>query len=190
MQRTLISAVGALLLMATVAGAQQVSGDWRSILQERLRSYGHRNWIVIADSAYPAQSAEGVETIVTGADHVQVLQTVLQALEASKHVRPNVYVDRELAAVAENDALGISAYRDQLSVYLNSQQLRTPAVPTLPHEKIIAKLDEVSRNFRVLILKTKMTLPYTSVFLELDCAYWTPEAERRLRSVLAAQSGR
>jgi hypothetical protein len=190
MRRTLISALGALLLTASLVGAQQVSGDWRSILQERLQSYGHRNWIVVADSAYPAQSAEGIETIVTGADHVQVLQTVLQALQASKHVTPNVYVDRELAAIAESDALGISAYRDQLSVYLNSLQLRTPPVPTLSHEKIIAKLDEVSRSFRVLILKTKMTLPYSSVFLELDCSYWSPEAERRLRSVLAAQSGR
>jgi hypothetical protein len=33
----------------------------------------------------------------------------------------------------------------------------------------------------VLILKTNLRLPYTSVFIELDCGYWSPEAERRLR---------
>ena len=30
--------------------------DWTQILAERIPSYGHRNWIVIADSAYPAQA--------------------------------------------------------------------------------------------------------------------------------------
>ena len=189
MRRTIISAVSALLLTATLAGAQQTA-DWRSVLQDRLRLYGHRNWIVVADSAYPAQSAQGVETIVTDADHFAVLQTVMRAIDASKHVRPIVYTDRELAGLAESDAPGISGYRDQLSAYLNSLELRTPPVEKLLHEKIIAKLDEVSRTFNVLILKTTMTMPYTSVFLELDCAYWSPEAERRLRSVLAAQSGR
>jgi L-fucose mutarotase/ribose pyranase (RbsD/FucU family) len=190
MQRTLVSALGTILLTATLAGAQQMNGNWRSILQERLPLYGHRNWIVIADSAYPAQSAEGVETIVTGADHFEVLQAVIRALDASKHVRPNIYTDRELAAVPESDAPGISAYRDQLSAFFGTLQVAAPPVQTLAHEKIIAKLDQVSRTFRVLILKTNLTLPYTSVFLELNCAYWTPEAEQRLRSVMAAQSGR
>jgi hypothetical protein len=26
-----------------------------------------------------------------------------------------------------------------------------------------------------------MTLPYTTVFLQLDCAYWGPDNEKRLR---------
>ena len=190
MQRNVVFVLSALLLTSTLASAQQSNAEWRNILRERLPSYGHRNWIVIADSAYPAQSREGVETVVTNADHFEVLQTVLRALAASKHVRPNFYTDRELAAVAESDAPGISAYREQLAAYFGTLGLGDPPAQVLLHEKIIAKLDEVSRTFRVLILKTKQTLPYTSVFVELDCAYWSPEAERRLRSVLAAQSGR
>lgn len=157
-------------------------GDWKTILQERIPLYGHRNWIVIADSAYPAQSANGIETIVANADHFQVLQTVLTDLERSRHVKPIVHLDAELHSIDENDAMGISAFRDQLAAVLGD----TP-VQTMPHEQIIAKLDEVSRSFRVLIIKTNLTLPYTSVFLQLDCAYWTPEAERRLRSKMAAQ---
>jgi hypothetical protein len=31
---------------------------------------------------------------------------------------------------------------------------------------------------------TNLTLPYTSVFLELDCGYWSPEAEQRLRDAI------
>lgn len=191
MHRTTVSVFGVLLLTTTLSRAQQSNVDWRSILQDRVHSYGHRNWIVVADSAYPTQSAEGIETIVTGADHFEVLQAVMRAVQASKHITPNVYEDRELAAVAESDAPRISAYREQLAAYLNTLSLRNPpAVQILLHEKIIAKLAEVSQTFRVLILKTNMTSPYTSVFLELDCAYWSPEAEHRLRSVLAAQAGR
>jgi len=34
-------------------------------------------------------------------------------------------------------------------------------------------------------LKTNMTIPYTSVFFELDCGYWHPGAEERLREAMA-----
>jgi L-fucose mutarotase/ribose pyranase (RbsD/FucU family) len=169
-------------LAAPVAGADPAGSNWQTTLLDRLPLYGHRNWIVIADSAYPAQSREGIETIVSNADHFQVLQTVMSALERSKHVRPVVYTDRELNAIQESDAPGISVYRQQLSSFLHDV-----TVNTMPHEKIIGQLDQVSQTFRVLIIKTKLALPYTSVFLQLDCAYWSPDAERRVRSALAAQ---
>ena len=38
--------------------------NWEEILKDRLQLYGHRNWLVIADSAYPAQSRQAIETIV------------------------------------------------------------------------------------------------------------------------------
>jgi hypothetical protein len=41
-----------------------------------------------------------------------------------------------------------------------------------------------AEKFHVLILKTNMTLPYTSVFIELDCGYWSAEAEARLRGAM------
>jgi hypothetical protein len=47
-------------------------------------------------------------------------------------------------------------------------------------------LDKAAETFRVLVLKTDLALPYTSVFLELDCGYWSPGAERRLREAMKA----
>ena len=41
--------------------------DWKTQLSERIALYGHRNWIVIADSAYPAQS-----NVITDALYVSV----------------------------------------------------------------------------------------------------------------------
>lgn len=158
------------------------SAAWKRTLLDRIPLYGHRNWIVIADSAYPAQSRAGIETIVSNSDHVQVLQQVLAALSASRHVRPIVYTDQELKFIVEKDAPGISAYRRQLAGVLQNR-----AVNSLPHEQIIEKLDQVSQTFRVLIIKTNFTLPYTSVFLQLDCAYWSADAERRLRAAMAGQ---
>jgi L-fucose mutarotase/ribose pyranase (RbsD/FucU family) len=91
------------------AADTQVPQSWQQIVAERLPLYGHRNWIVIADSAYPAQSRAGIEMVVSGAEQTDVLKQVLSALAASRHIRPIVYTDRELRFVPEQDApaLGI-----------------------------------------------------------------------------------
>jgi len=49
---------------------------------------------------------------------------------------------------------------------------------------MIDKLDEAAKTFRIIILKTDATLPYTSVFIRLDCGYWNDAAEQRLRHKL------
>ena len=37
-------------------------------------TYGHRNWLVIADSAYPAQSRQAIETVVADEEQTRVLE--------------------------------------------------------------------------------------------------------------------
>jgi L-fucose mutarotase/ribose pyranase (RbsD/FucU family) len=156
---------------------------WEPELRRWLPLFGHRNWIVVVDAAYPAQSNPGIETIVTGAEQVEVVSKVASALAACPHVRANVYTDAELVMVAESDAPGVTAYRQHLVSLLNGCGIRQ-----LPHEEIIAKLDQCARLFRILILKTNLTIPYTSVFFELDCGYWSAEAEQRLRQAMRAIS--
>ncbi len=153
---------------------------WKQVVQSRLPLYGHRNWIVVADSAYPSQTAEGIETVVADASQLEVLDYVLKALASSRHVTPTIYTDAELQYLSDKDAPGISGYRDQLSAMLQERKKNT-----LLHEQLIGKLDTVSKSFRVLILKTTSALPYTSVFLQLDCSYWPPEAESRLRAAMS-----
>jgi len=152
------------------------SADWERSLNSLLPLFGHRNWIVVADWAYPAQSKPGVFTISANADQMSVVRKVSEAIATSKHVRANVYLDRELAFVDEKDAPGISAYRSELNALIHGA-----AVQHLPHQQIIAKLDQAAEIFRVLVIKTDMTIPYTSVFFELDCGYWDSDAEKRLR---------
>jgi len=158
------------------------SGSWEGRLQHLLPLYGHRNWIVVADAAYPAQASPGIETLLTGCDHVKVLAKVFAAIGASSHVRANVFLDAELKRVPEKDAPGVSAFRKKLHRLLAGKETREVA-----HELIIEKLDQTGRLHRILILKSTLAIPYTSVFLELDCAYWSEEAEERLRNVQARE---
>jgi L-fucose mutarotase/ribose pyranase (RbsD/FucU family) len=157
--------------------------DWKREVKALLPLFGHRNWIVVADSAYPAQSRPGIETIVSGAGQIEVARTVLCAIAASKHVRANIYLDQELQFIADADAPGVSRYRTQLAELLKSAK-----TITLPHEQIIARLDQTAQIFRALIIKTGLTIPYTSIFFELDCGYWSAEAEQRLRQSMAASA--
>jgi hypothetical protein len=153
---------------------------WESQLRKLLPLFGHRNWIVVADAAYPAQSRPGIETVVAHAEPLSVLRTVVQAIGASKHIRAKVYLDQELAFVPESDAPGIDSYRNRLDTVLNDFPRND-----LPHEQIITRLDQAAQLFRILLIKTDLTIPYTSAFFELDCGYWDAAAEQRLRQAIA-----
>jgi len=156
--------------------------NWQRILADRLPLYGHRNWIVAADSAYPAQARGGIETVVTGAEQMTVVEDVLKQLAASRHVRPIVHLDAEIERVGEREAPGVDEYRWFLARVLGNLK-----PDLLLHEEILARLDRAGQLFHVLILKSNLTIPYTSVFFELDCAYWSADAERRMREASSPQ---
>ena len=42
------------------------------------------------------------------------------------------------------------------------------------------------KTFTILVLKTRTALPYSSVFIELDSAYWDVDSERELRRNMEA----
>ena len=155
---------------------ESAAAPWELRLLEELPALGHRNWIVVADSAYPAQISPGMEIVVSGEDHLAVLNKVLKAIDGSRHVRPRVYLDKELSFLGDDLAPGIEALRARLDGMLKGREVK----PVL-HEELIARLDQVAKTFRILMIKTNLALPYTSVFLELDCGYWPSESEQKLR---------
>jgi len=161
------------LIAALTCGCRTIS---RGRISRILPKMGHRNWIVVADSAYPAQNKDGIETVVTKRGQLEMVRSVLEAVDKAPHVRPVVYLDSELDNVSEVDAPGIRAYRNQLGLLLKNR-----TVKSMPHDRLIATMDEAAEMFSVMVFKTNMTMPYTSVFIELDCGYWNPDAEKRLR---------
>lgn len=168
-----------LALITFVTMTTFAADNWKEELQKELPLLGHRNWIVVADSAYPLQTAPGIETIFVDADQLEVVKGVIGELAKTKHVKPVIYTDAEMEHVAETNAPGITAYRDGLSKVLTNQP-----VQVLPHEQIIGRLDEAGKTFKVLLLKTPLTKPYTSVFFQLECGYWSAESEKQLRRAM------
>lgn len=159
----------------------RMGGGWRGVLARELPELGAQNWIVVADSAYPAHSAPGIETVATGGGHLDVLSTVLEAVNASPHVRASVYIDAEIRHVEEKYAPGISAYREDLSELLKESKVKIVA---LAHDNLVEKVNGTSDRLRVLVLKTDMVLPYSTAFVELHRGYFSEEGERALRNII------
>jgi len=155
---------------------ESTTPSWEKRLLNDLPALGHRNWIVIADSAYPAQVSPGMEIVVSNEDHFVVLEKVLAAMGKSRHLHPKVWLDKELEFVPNELAPGMDDCRKRLKATLAKYEVKS-----LLHEEHIARLDQVARTFRILMIKTNLTLPYTTVFLEVDCSYWRPDAEAKMR---------
>ncbi len=170
--------LSALFVASTLQAAPPPAPDgWRAKVAETMPLLGHRNWILVVDSAYPLQSSPGVETIETNSSHAEVVRYVLAVINHSIHVRPLIYMDAELPFVPDEDAPGVTAYR-----YGIKQLLRDYPIEQIPHEQVIANIDETSKQFHILVLKTNMAIPYSSVFIRLDCKYWSADAEKRMRA--------
>jgi hypothetical protein len=179
--RTLILAtsllVAPIFAAAAPAPAAVESTGWQSKVSHDLQLMGHRNWVLIVDSAYPLQSSPGVETFQTGAEGLDVLKYVLGAIQGSIHVRPDIFMDAELPYVQEEDAPGTSAYRDAVAKIFDGV-----TITSTPHEQLIHDIDDSSKLVHVLVLKTRLAIPYSSIFIRLNCKYWGDDAEERLRA--------
>jgi len=169
--------LGFLLSAPIFLAAQRAETTWQAKVDAELPLLGHRNWILVVDSAYPLQSSPGVETVETNADQLEVIRYVLGAINKSIHVRPDIFMDAELPYVQDADAPGTSAYRDAIAKLLDGQSIQSEL-----HERLINQVDRAGRLVHVLVLKTRLAVPYSSVFLRLNCKYWGDDAEKRLRS--------
>jgi len=160
---------------------QTMEENWKTEVEKTLKLFGHRNWIVIADAAYPEQSNPAIKTITIDDSQIDAIDFVSELVEKTSHVDANIFVDKEMTYVQEKDAEGISSYRTELDKILKGKPVKS-----LLHEDIIRELDESAKLFNVLIIKTDLAIPYTSVFFQLECGYWNAEAEKNMREQLEA----
>jgi len=183
--RKLLIALGVLLAAGAIHAAPPApagpEANWQAVVAAELPFLGHRNWILIVDSAYPLEVSPGVETIETGAPQLAVARFVLGAIDQSIHVSPDIYMDAELPYVSDQDAPDASAFRRQVGDLLHGYKIVSE-----PHAKLLDTIAQQGQTFKVLVLKTKSTIPYSSIFIRLDCKYWPPAAEQRMRARMAA----
>ena len=153
---------------------------WKAALKKQLPYLGHRNWILIVDKAFPAQNAPGIQVVNTGKELLPVLEFTLKQIARSTHIKPIIYTDLELNFITLEQEPEIEQFRNRMSEILQGNDIQT-----IPHESVFEKIDEASKLFKVLVLKTEGTLAYSSVFLQLDCKYWSAEKESTLREAIS-----
>jgi hypothetical protein len=172
------------MVSSCISGNQSVNSadekSWQTILESDLHLLGHRTWILVVDKAFPEQSSPGMKYLYVEQELLPTLEYVLEKVEASSHVKPIIYQDKELSFITGEQVPGIEVFRSEAEKILAGRE-----VNTLLHDEVFSMLDESSSLFRVLVIKTNCTLPYTSVFLQLDCSYWGPENEKILRDLMS-----
>lgn len=144
---------------------------WKEALNHWLPRLGHRNWIAVVDSAYPLQSGDGFEMIITNEPHWSVAQAVKDAIDAAVHVRSTPLVDEELI------------FMDSVPIpnWINPDNCH-------PHESLISRLNSAATNFKIVIIKTEETTAYSSIFFPLECGYWSDAQELELRNKMERKS--
>lgn len=152
---------------------------WQEEFEEMLPALGHRNWVVIADAAFPQQISQGIKTLVSGQDHLEVLEFVWEKVKAASHVHPDLIYDTELFALDELDIAGVTDLRHKIS-----QVSKGGPGEKIWHEDLLKMLDEQGQLYTILVIKTNSCIPYSSVFLRLGCGYWSQEKEAQFREKL------
>lgn len=155
------------------------NANWQSELDQQLPVLGHRNWILIVDKAFPAQNSEGIITINTGEKLLPVLKYTLKEIEQSTHVKPSIFMDKELNFITSTQVSDINRYRDSLRFVLTDSN-----VELIKHDSVFVKIDKASKLFRIIVLKTEEVIPYSSVFIQLDCKYWNEQNQQVLEHLM------
>jgi hypothetical protein len=174
-------ALGAALLVCACADLRPENA-WRGAVDRQAAQLGYRNWIVIAESSFPAQNRPGIRQVTAPVEIPEALDYVLHALEQTEDLRPHVYVTRELRAVENDYAPGIDELRKNIQVSLHGRE-----TTELDQQSLLTLLEDATRSFDVLVIRTQSALPYSSVFLELQPGYWDEASESRLRDKIARE---
>ncbi len=153
--------------------------EWQDQLYQNLAVVGARNWVVIAESSYPAYTGQGIKTIVSNKQSDEVLLDVLNILEEEAHVVPRIMLNTELRSVTDDYAPGIKKYRKKVNALLPGRQ----------HFELMSRtlnslIEDAAKQFNVLVIKTRTALPYSNIYIELDSGYWNSESETALRRAL------
>ena len=160
---------------------------WKTDLKSEIQALGYRNWIVIADASFPFYNRSGIRTVVAPVETPEIVSEVISTIETTQHVKPQFYVARELNAIKNRQAPGITTFRQKLETSLKGQK-----VTEIDDATLNRLLQGTSSTYAILVIKSQTSLPYTSVFVELDSGYWDAEAEQELRKRLnkkASDSG-
>ena len=170
------------VLLSGCGMIKQGGDNWKAALAAQTAQLGYRNWIVVAEASFPAHSRPGVRQINANEEIPVVVDEVLRTLEQTEHVTPRIYVTREMRVVENDYAPGIDEFRKQLQGAIHAHE-----TTELEQQSLMTLMEDTTKSFEVLVIRTNTALPYTSVFMELQPGYWNADSESRLRDQLERQ---
>lgn len=180
--------VAALLVSCQSTGVTRLDDSrlTRERIAPHLLELGARNWIVVADPAFPLPAGATVQCVTVPADSIETFRQVLDLLEIEGAVVPRIWTSHELTVVPENRAPGIRKHRKEL------EKLLIGRFHYEVNSRVIdMQLSQAAKEFRVLYIRTSTRLPYSSIAIELDSGYWNSDAEtevqERLRKLFPPQ---
>ena len=165
------------LPMLTGCANSPVRKPWMNTIRHELGHLGARNWVVIAEAAFPIQSLQGIKVIQLDADIPEVLDGLEDVIAENHYVKPRVYVAAELESVPDDYAPGVNAYKKSFKEALHGRE-----TVSLDHQMLMRLLADTGKSYRVLVIKTRTAMPYSTVFVELGSGYWDAESEAALRT--------
>ncbi|RJR08801.1 hypothetical protein C4588_05450 [Candidatus Parcubacteria bacterium] len=175
----IISAV----VLCGCASTPEYKLSWSKKFNSRLPVMGKDNWIIIGDAAHPSRRAIGIETIATRKSITSVLDYVLSGMDKTGHAGATAWISSELEKIPDRDAIGIAKVHQEIRRQLNNAKITTK---TAIEQEILKMIEAEAGDYNILVLKSDTQLPYTTVYLHLDCRYWDETREKRLRDALRA----
>ncbi len=174
-----------LLVGGCGSGPDRTAPVWAGTVEREVDALGIQNWIIVAESSFPVVTRGGVRTLVVDGEIPQIVDFIVNHLEKSETVTPSFNTARELSFVSNDRAPGIDYLREQLNKSLHGHQVRQ-----MDNRSLILLAHSDASKYAILVLKSKTSLPYSSVFIELDSGYWDRESEDRLRQEMKEAQGR
>lgn len=181
----MILAAGFAVAASGCALEQPVENDWRNAVARNVGQLGYHNWIVISEASFPAHSRAGVQQVNAPVEVPEALDYVLRTIEQTEHVKPRIYLPREMRSVENDYAPGIDDFRKRMNVALHANE-----VTELDQEALLTLMQDANKAFSVLVIRTTSALPYSSVFMELQPGYWDGDSESHLREKIQRERDR
>ena len=181
----LIRVFACFLLISIFAGLSsciptpQKESSIHATLRPEIRELGARNWVVIAEAAFPIQSRKGLEVLQLDADIPEIVEAVEQVIEETHHLKPRIYQTTEIGNVDYDYAPGVKNYRKELTTALYGRETFK-----LEHDILLDMMNNTSKTYRVILIKSRTALTYSTVFMEMGSGYWGVDSESALRDAM------
>lgn len=170
---------------AGMSGGQSSSNDWKTAVAAQVNQLGSRNWIVVSEASFPAHSRPGIKQVSAPVEIPEAVDFVLSTIEQTEHVKPRIYLAREMRSVENDYAPGVDELRKRTAAALHAHE-----ATEIDHQALLTLLEDANKSFDVLVIRTTTALPYSSVFMELQPGYWDGDSESHLREKIQRERDR